>query len=68
MLFGVLIAVTSVIVGITGNKAMEKFLETAETATATVKSIRNYDDNHEVVVAFTAKDGVQWEVRLDMAY
>ena len=68
MLLGLLIAVTSIILSVIWSKDMEKFMETAETATATVTSIRQNGDNHEVKVSFTAKDGLEREVRLNSAY
>ena len=68
ILFGVLIAVTSIILSVIWSKDMEKFMETAETATATVTSIRQNGDHHEVKVSFTAKDGLEREVRLNSAY
>ena len=68
MLLGVLIAVTSVIFSVNWSKSMEKFMETAGTATATVTSIRQTGDSHEVKVSFTAKDGLEREVRLNSAY
>jgi hypothetical protein len=68
IVIGVLMAVISVLVGSAGNRAIQKFMETAETATAAITDIRELNDSHVVMVSFTAKDGVEREVRLDAVY
>jgi len=61
---GILTIVIGIIVGVAGNKAMRKFMETAETATAAITDIRNIDDSREVIVSFITKDGVRQEGKL----
>ena len=65
---GVLLIVIGIVAGIAGNKSLQKFIETAETATATItdiRSVRSGNSTHyEVMVSFTAADGVTREVKL----